>query len=575
MRASSSTRPNLALLLDQVSNAYQRDLIDGVMRAAAERGANVWIFAGGRFQDEELQRNDNVVYQLVSKPALDGIVAAMSSLTAQLGRASGERALRNLRLPTVSIGLTITGVPSVGVDNRSGLSELCEHLVKVHGYRKFAMIAGPANNEESQERIAVCHSRLEALGAGLPEQRVTRQAFTAQAGVDGLRELVEKRRALLDTLDAILCGNDLIAEGAMRSLLERGLSVPDRLAVTGFDDTERARYLNPPLTTVRQPVSDLAQTATRYLMQSIIGRTVPFTETLPSTLVLRRSCGCLPPEARISEQDPETKDERMSLRPSRPTPSLLQRREPIQAALASAARGQLKSLGLGWERRWVAAIGTDLQTPGSNTFLTTLDSMLRKPAQARAELDIYFDVLAALRRELLRDVEDPERCRRVEDMMHAARFLTSSAGEWLEVNRWLITTETLHAALGAVDRLTQQAGQQSFWDMLEQELRALSIHTGFVTRFVGSDRQRSQLVWAYSSRETLPGQLRGQEFESSALLPNRLATRQREDALIVRPLLAKGQPLGTVFLSYYAANIAAYDPLTAVIASALARATGA
>ena len=74
-----------------------------------------------------------------------------------------------------------------------------------------------------------------------------------------------------------------------------------------------------------------------------------------------------------------------------------------------------------------------------------------------------------------------------------------------------------------------------------------------------------------SSREALSGQLRGQEFETSALLPNRLATRQRDDAMIVRPLLGNGKALGSVFISYHAANIAAYDALTAVIASALAQ----
>jgi hypothetical protein len=88
---------------------------------------------------------------------------------------------------------------------------------------------------------------------------------------------------------------------------------------------------------------------------------------------------------------------------------------------------------------------------------------------------------------------------------------------------------------------------------------------------VGSDLERSELVWAYSSRETLSEQLRGQTFESSALLPNRLAARQRDDALIVRALLSNGQPRGTVFISYHAPNIAAYDALVAVIASALER----
>ncbi len=572
MRATSSSRPNLALLVDLVGNSYQRDLIDGAMRAAGERGANIWIFVGGRFQDEELRRGENIVYQQVSKSALDGVVAVMGSLTNELGRAPGERALRNFRMPAVSIGLTITGVPSVGVDNRSGLIQLCEHLVKAHGYRKFAMIAGPAHNEESQERIAVCHDTLEGLGAALPEQRVTRQGFTAQAGFDGLRELVDKRRALLDTLDAIVCASDLIAEGALRGLSDRGLSVPGRLALTGFDDQERARYLNPPLTTVRQPVSELGYSATRYLMQTVNGRSVPFTETLPSSLVLRRSCGCMPPETRLSEARADEQDERMSRRPGRPAASLLQRRETLQAALSTAARGQLKSLGLGWERRWVAAISADLQSKDGNTFLSTLDSTLRKSGQPRAELDVYFDVLAALRRELLRDVVERDLASKVEDLLHAARFLTSSAGEWLEVNRWLVATETLNAALSAVARLTQVARQESFWDQLEQELRGLAIHTCFVTRFAGGGLERSQLVWAYSSRETVSSHLRGQEFETSALLPSRLATRQRDDAMIVRPLLDGGQPLGTLFISYHAPNIAAYDALSAVIGSALAHA---
>ncbi len=567
MRATSSSRPNIALLLDLVGNAYQRALIDGVVRAAAEHSANVWILVGGRFEDETLGHGDNVVYRLASKPAIDGVVAAMSSLTNLRGQATGERVLRNFRLPAVSIGLTITGVPSVGVDNRSGLSQLCEHLVKDHGYRKFAMIGGPAHNEESQERIAVCQDTLDRLGTALPEQRVTRQGFSVQSGIDGLRELLEQRRTVLGTLDAILCANDFIAEGVLRALQERGLSAPDRLAVTGFDDHERARYLNPPLTTVSQPVSELAHCATRYLLQSVNGKTVPFAETLPSTLVLRRSCGCLPPEAQLRQPEPEG--------PTSPRPraaaSLLQRRETLQAALSSAARGQLKSLGIGWERRWVTALSTDLQAPGSNRFLSTLDSTLRKAGQTRAEIDAYFDVLTAFRRELLRELGDRELSQRIEDLMYAARFLTSSASEWREVNRWLATSETLQVALGALDRLTRVAGQNSFWERLEQELRGLSIHTCFVTRHVGGSLERSQLVWAYSSRETLSEQLRGQEFETCELLPGRLASRQRDDAMIVRALLCNGQPLGTVFISYHAANLAAYDALTAVIASALER----
>lgn len=568
MRLTSTPSPNIALLLDYLGNAYQRDLIDGVMRAAAERGATVWIFVGGWFKDETLRRDENVVYQLVKKPAIDGVVAAMSSLITLVGRVPGERALRNLRMPAVSIGLNVAGVPSMGVDNRSGLKQLCEHLVHDHGYRRFAMIAGPAQNEESQLRIAACHDTLESLGVSLPEQRVTRQGFVQQSGVDGVRDLLEKRGATIETLDAIICASDLIAEGALKALTERGASVPERIALTGFDDLERSRYLNPPLTTVRQPVSDLARRATLMLIQSLGGKPPPLAETVPSSLVLRRSCGCLPSETRASIPP---KDDRDPPRQARAIAHIMQRREAIYSALSTAAGGRLKGLGLGWERRWLSSIKTDLETPRSKTFLSGLDSTLRKLGQGRSELEVCLEVLVTFRQELLHEVDDLDVCRRVEDIMHAARFMTTSAIEWLEGNRWLITSEALQGALAAFDRLTQVSGNNTFWDRLEHELKALPIHTCFLTQYVGADLEQSRLFWAYSTREAVPSSLRGQTFPTSTLLPGRLANRPRDYALIVRPLAANGHPLGNAFLSYSAGDISTYEPLIAVISSALER----
>jgi len=567
MRHTTTTRPNVALLLDYLSNAYQRDLIDGASRAARERGANTWIFVGGWFKDEALGLDDNVVYQLVRKPAIDGVVAAMSSLVTLLGRAAGERILRRFQLPTVSVGLSVNGVPSVRVDNRTGLRQMCEHLVRDHAYRRFAMIGGPANNEDSEDRIAACHEALDALGAALPEQRVTRQGFTVQAGIDGVRELLDKRRTVRDTLDALICASDLVAEGALKALAERGVTVPERIAVTGFDNLERSPYLSPPLTTVHQPVIDLAHRATRSLFRSLEGSAAPLAETLPSTLVLRRSCGCLPSQEPAL---PPQKDEPTPPRPSRAIAHIMQRRELIYAALSRAAGPQFKGMGLGWEGRWLTALRADLEAPTGRTFLSSLDAPLRRPGQCRRELDVWLEVLATFRQELLRDVDDQEVCRRIEDIMHAARLSTAGAIEWFEVNRWMVTSEALQGALGAIDRLVQVAGQEAFWTRLQHELAQLSIHTCFVTLFTDSGRERSRLLWAYSSRETLP-ELRSQTFASSELLPGRLATRPRDDAMVVRTLVSNGQPLGTAFLSYTAAHVASYEPLIGVIAAAIER----
>ncbi|HVZ37265.1 MAG TPA: substrate-binding domain-containing protein, partial [Polyangiaceae bacterium] len=236
MRLTTTSCPNVGLFVDCLATGYQRDLIEGVSRAASQRGANLWVFIGGWFTDESLSHEDNVVYQLARRPAIDGLVVASSTLLNRLGAAASERILRGLGLPLVSLGLVSEGIPSLGVDNKSALVRLCEHLVGEHGYRKFAIIGGPEHNPESQERIAACRETLARLGVTVTDEQITCQGFLLRSGMDGVRELFDTRKLQREAVDAIICASDLIAEGAVRALSERGIRVPEHVAVSGFDD---------------------------------------------------------------------------------------------------------------------------------------------------------------------------------------------------------------------------------------------------------------------------------------------------------------------------------------------------
>jgi hypothetical protein len=251
---------------------------------------------------------------------------------------------------------------------------------------------------------------------------------------------------------------------------------------------------------------------------------------------------------------------------------ILERLELISAALARAAQGRFKAAGAGWERRWTMALMADLSESGPSSFLSGLDATLRQIARVRTDLELCLEVLAVFRDEVLFDLEDPSVCRRIEDILLLARSMTSSTLERLEVNRRLVTSEALYAVLFALDRLTRLVGQAAFWERLEAELRALGIHTCFVTRHVAAVADQSTLFWGFSALETVPKELVGQRFQNSVLLPGGLAARRREHAMIVRSLVFGGQVQGTAFLSHSAADIATYEPLVAVIALALNRA---
>ena len=122
--------------------------------------------------------------------------------------------------------------------------------------------------------------------------------FAAVSGQRAVRELLAAPRRELP--DAIACGNDQMAIGAMRELRTAGIRVPEDIAVVGFDDMHLGALLTPPLTTVHQPMRQLGERACSMLLERIANPALPHrAERLPTTLVIRESCGCPPgPERR-------------------------------------------------------------------------------------------------------------------------------------------------------------------------------------------------------------------------------------------------------------------------------------
>lgn len=570
MRLTTASCPSIGLLLDYLATGYQRDIIDGVSRAAAARGANLLVFVGGWFLDESLETESNVIYSHVTRASVDGAVAAMSTLINKLGADTGRSILRRIGVPCVSLGLNVPGMTSVGTDNRAGLQEMCRHLAVDHGYRRFAMIGGPEQNEESIERIETCKTSLKEFGANLDESHVTRQGFMIASGRAGIKELLDNRRIDPDKLDAIICASDLIAEGALLALGERGIRVPRDLALTGFDDLDRARYLIPPLSSVRQPLIELGATSARLLLQSLDGVNAPESATLPSTAIFRGSCGCLGPSA----------SKRTSGAPRRSGGStralegglqLMRRMDLICASLSRAARGQFTGAELGWERRWVLGLFADLGDQQETGFLPQLETTLGNMAEDRGQLELCQDLLSVFRDESLLALGDSSASRRLEDLVHSARLMTSGALERLEVSRRLETTAALNGALFAVGQLIRLVGHPDFWPHLERELTDLGIHTCFVTRYLPGSFATSSYVFGFSSVEQLPSDLTGRSLPSAALVPNELLRRPRAYPMVVQALVCRRQAIGTLFLSFTAKDIATYEPFAAVIALELAR----
>jgi LacI family transcriptional regulator len=180
----------------------------------------------------------------------------------------------------------------VDADNRAGTVALVRHLVEQHGKTRLFYVAGPAEAPDARQRRAVFAETL----AGYQGVRLLGSfdgRFAAISGQRAVRELLVAPNRELP--DAIACGNDQMAIGAMRELHTAGIRVPEDIAVVGFDDMHLGAMLAPPLTTVHQPMRLLGERACSMLLERIANPALPHrAERLPTTLVIRESCGCPP-----------------------------------------------------------------------------------------------------------------------------------------------------------------------------------------------------------------------------------------------------------------------------------------
>lgn len=273
---------------DETESLQFHDMLNrGVERAAQRRGFDL-LLRSVDITDHEAGRR---VLAIARKS--DGLILHDGVLEpAQIDEIS----------PQVPI-VTLAGIPSpttanVGSDNVAGMRALARHLLYDHGYTTLGYLSGYSDSPDSQARLRTLRSEARAAGAVLHHGPHWQGNYYA-AGAAVVTERLLASSAPLPRV--IVCANDLTALGVMHALRRHGVDVPGQVAVTGFDDVPMARHVQPLLTTVRQPIGDLGETAFEVLY-SMISRETPAERdiALPTRLTCRESCGCQPGTGRLA-----------------------------------------------------------------------------------------------------------------------------------------------------------------------------------------------------------------------------------------------------------------------------------
>jgi DNA-binding LacI/PurR family transcriptional regulator len=284
--------------LGYVPNSAARSLVtqrtDSIALVVSEPPSRVFsddpfFSAAIRAVSQELEAADRqVILMLASSAAgharverfvagghVDGVILlsmhGADPLPATLGQA---------RVPTVSHGRPVSSlpVPYCDCDNQGGARTAVEYLIG-QGRRRVATIVGPPDMTAAQDRL---EGYLAALAGSSSPPIVATGDFTRESGEHAMRQLLADD----PEIDAVFAASDLMAIGALGALRAAGRRVPDDVAVAGFDDIGLARFSEPPLTTVRQPVTEVAA----CIVQMLLGADPPTEPViLPTELVIRES----------------------------------------------------------------------------------------------------------------------------------------------------------------------------------------------------------------------------------------------------------------------------------------------
>ncbi len=261
----------IAMVAD-LDNPLYPQLVGPLHDAFAAQGFRMVLLAE---RGEEIVGEDRLV-----DGSIDGAVLTTSQLRSSLPLLLHGRGVPFVQLNRVS---ALVDVDSVTADNVAGGRAVAELLIAA-GHRTVAAILGPRETSSAGERERGFRAGLRCAGLSLPAARVVRGWFSYEVGREGMRTLLSRP----DRPSAVFCINDIVAVGALSALTELSLSVPEDVAVVGFDDLDIASWPAFQLTTVGVDFAAMARRSADMLMARIVHPAAPAVhEVFPVELVLR------------------------------------------------------------------------------------------------------------------------------------------------------------------------------------------------------------------------------------------------------------------------------------------------
>ncbi|AIQ68653.1 LacI family DNA-binding transcriptional regulator [Paenibacillus graminis] len=274
MDLKRSRTNTIALILTDLSGPYYSELIRSIQDVALSNSYDLIACSsmGGK---------DSTAVRFLLEKRVDGAIVLAHNITDEILQAAGSS-----RFPIVVMDRLIAseGLINVVVDGELGGYSATRYLIE-KGHEHIAYISGPANSYDNALRYKGFQRAMQEAGLEEKTKWKLNGGFIREGGYKSTKMMLMQG----ELPSAVFYANDEMAVGGMKALEEGGISVPDEISVIGFDDIQLAEYIQPPLTTIRQPMYESGSLAGHLLFQMLNGDTVNDFYKLKIELVERQS----------------------------------------------------------------------------------------------------------------------------------------------------------------------------------------------------------------------------------------------------------------------------------------------
>jgi diguanylate cyclase (GGDEF)-like protein len=321
--------------------------------------------------------------------------------------------------------------PMISVDNEAGIRQAVAHMVE-HGHRRIGFIAGDPNDKgDSQIRLHSYHLAMRDYGLEIDSGLIIQGWHTFSEGYEATRNLIDSG----SKFTALVASDDNSATGAMKAIRDAGLQIPRDIAIIGFDDQPDAVAQVPPLASIHVPLTLIGEQALTLMFDHITLQRVLESVRIPTRLVPRQSCGCMPQV--VSSAGKGASQSQVTIRHPQPADNEMESLRQLLVDEMTATLPHSSRFPHG-ERtnqlctNLVEVFYTSLNEENSVYFQKTLMDFLHELEMADDKIDPWQEIISALRREMTRLPVNWRRARirrLAQDMLHQARAAISESAQ--------------------------------------------------------------------------------------------------------------------------------------------------